>query len=427
MNDRRPCMGYTADNSEQMPIWRKSYSRLGALYLLGIAITCFTHVPAYAAQWTTQPEIEVGFEYDSNPRLVEDNSEDAVSAGLLNIAVDFNGLTEKSELRLRPRANIDRYSDKTELDGEDLFFDLFASTRTQKSEWSLDANFSDQRVLRGELESPEFDDTGVDEVQTGTGNVQASQDRTLFRIKPEITFSLSQRTELRLGGSYLDVSYDPELINRAIDYNEGQVRAAVGYQASPTGNIQFALYSARFESGDDANETTSNGVTIKYDHNVTERSNAFIEAGYEEAEIEIGAMFPLFFSESYFLWSVGASRQWTNSEFRIVAGMATTPSGAGFVKERQRVRASFRHKLSPRLSASFSIITQSTDTLATDSDFGDRDYTYGRIGISYRMTPSWSLYTSAGYADQDDKDEPGSANSTTARVSIVYRPPVQTP
>lgn len=402
---------------------RPCLKSIARYHLVSLLVCIWIYSPASnAAQWIVHPEIEVGTDYNDNPLLVEDGTEESIFGGELNILAEFERRTELSEVVIGPRVELSRYSDDDDLDSTDLFLDLSAVRRSQTSTWSLDANISDQQVLRGEIESPEFDDTGVDDAQTGTGNILRNQDRTLLRINPEFSHTINQRATWILGASYLDIGYDPQLLGTAVDYDEGRIDTAFAYQLSSINKIRFSLFASEYETADSTNETTSYGATARFEQSISERSSFFAEVGYRDFDIETGINSPIVTQESSFLWNVGFSRRWQNSQFRMEAGQAVTPSGSGAMAERQRARATIDHHISPRLEVRIATIAQFTDTLASNSNMDDRDYFQGRLTLAYQLSRKWSMEAQVSFTDQDDKVEPGSAQATQAGLSVVYRP-----
>jgi len=390
-------------------------------------IACLLVAPSQGAQMTVQPTISISVSHNDNTRLEEDGPEQSATRGALGLAANFRWKTELTEVMLRPRANLGRYPDSEDerLEYDDLFLDFSVKHRSQKSTLSIDANISEQNVLRGEVESPEFDDTGVGDALVGTGNIRQNQDRTLVRVRPAASYSFSQRVDGIVDLSYIDVSYDPQVSGASVGYDDAQVGAALAYKLSTESTFSFRVYAGEFEAGGSLNESSSVGAAARYQVAASERSSVFVEVGYQDTDITSGSVTPVNTSESTFSWNVGANRRWANSQLRVVAGQSVRPSGSGSLTERQQIRMSLRHQMSERWSLEFGAVAVKTDRLATDSSVGDRDYVQGKVALEYKLSPKWSLRGSASFTRQDDADTPGEANATQAGVSIVFRPPVQ--
>lgn len=376
---------------------------------------------ARAQGWTVEPNIAIGADYNDNPRLVEDGTEESVSGGTLDISAAFRRQTETSEFSVNPRANVRRYSDN-DADAEDFYLDISTERRSPKSRWSLDLNASQVQVIRGELTDAEFDDTGVDDVQTGTGQIQDRQQRTLLRFRPQATFNVTERMSWFVDASYIDVGYDSQVIGSATDYSDGRIQTGFQFSTSERGSIRLTLFGSEYESGDNLNETSSYGALLRYQHAVTESTYFYAEAGYQDSDIEFPGLPLEDVSESATVWGIGGARDWTRTSLRIAIQNIVTPSGSGFLTERQRNRVTLDHKLSPRWDLRIAFLAQDTDTLASDSTLSDRDYSQGRITLAYRLAPKWSILGSTSYTYQDYATSPGDSRSRQANLDFVFHP-----
>lgn len=223
----------------------------------------------------------------------------------------------------------------------------------------------------------------------------------------------------------MDVSYDPVIPQLGSDYTNAGVDTGIGYRMTEKSQLQFAVFANQFESDNNLNETSSFGARIGINHNITERSSVYAQVGYQDFNSETGANPVVETKTDAFLWNVGLSRRWTSSQVRLQAGYSVTPSSAGFVTKRRRARASFSHRFGPRFDARIAAIFLETETLGDVSDSLNRDFLRATLTLAYELSRKWSLEAEVGLTDQDDLNDPGDAQSTSAGISLVYRPPIQ--
>lgn len=383
---------------------------------------------AGAQQWLFTPEIEIGAHYVDNPRLEESGDTDSITGGLLDVAGALRRNSETSSVLFRPAAAIYRYSGDTNEDSEAYFLDFNANKQGQKSNWRFRGNFRQQQVYQGETTSAEFDDIGVDDsVQTGSGRIFERRQRDMWRLRPGVTFDLTQRTALEFDVNYLDVQYDSQELGEAVDYTNSRADAAIVRALSEDSDLTFGVFASRYEPDEQRRETDSTGVRVRYGKQVSNISSFFIEVGAQDSNIQSAVDPQDETSESSFLWNIGYDRQLEVTHWRFDIGQAVTPSGSGFMVERDLYRVIMRRQLQPRWALELSAVAMNTDTLGDDAlTVNDRDYLQGQASLEFQMTRSWAVEGLYGYTYQDFTDITGDAQEHEFRLSLVYQPPIPT-
>ncbi len=383
--------------------------------------------PAAAQQWLFTPEIELGAHHVDNPRLAEQAETDTITGGLVDAGLAMRRNTQTSSILLRPRAAVYRYSDAPEEDSESYFLDFTGDTETQRSTWSLQANYRQQQVFRGETTSVEFDDVGIDdEVQTGTGRTFTRRQRDLWRVSPGVMLELTQLTSLSVGLSYLDVQYDVEEPGEATDYDNSRVEVALGHALSQNGEISAAVYAERYDPGFSDRETDSLGARIRYEQSVSDISRFYVDVGAQESERESPSNPASDISKTSFLWNLGLDRQLEVTRWRFEVGRRVTPSGSGSLVERDMVRITMDHQFQPRWFLRLGVVGMQTDSVAEGSSRDARDYLQGRATLAWQWTRNWTIEGRYNLTHQDFEDIPGDAQEHEFRLSFIYSPPLPT-
>ena len=397
-----------------------------------LILSAFTIVPSVASaqQWLLTPVVEIAIQNIDNPRLNEgDVDTDNITGGFLDVAAEMRRNTEISSVLFRPSAAIYRYSGDSDEDSEAFFLDFNADRTGQRSEWRFAANFSRQQVFRGETTSSEFDEPGLDDSdQTGTGRTFERRERDLWRIRPGVTFDLTERTALRFDLNYLDGRYDSQEQGEAVDYTNSQITAAIVRALTPDSNLAFGAFASQYDPTNANQETDSVGVRMRYQQNVSDISTFFIDIGAQESDLPSTVTPGEEISESAFLWNIGYNRRLERTRWQFNIGQTVTPSGSGFLVERDLYRVMMQHQLRPRWSLMLSAVAQNTSALADEgvTTTVDRDYVQGRAVLGYEMTPKWTIEGGYTLTHQDFADIPGDAQEHEFRLSFVYRPPIPT-
>lgn len=403
---------------------------VGAIVIVAGPLLGGLPADALAQQWLVTPEVEIAVENIDNPRLFEgDVDTNNVTGGLLGLAAELRRNTEISSLLLRPAARINRYSGDDNLDSEAFYMTLGANTERQRSEWRFTGNFSREQVFTGETTPSEIDETDVDDsVQTGTGRTSERRERDLWRLRPGFSFDLTQRTELKFDVNFIDVRYDTQAFGEAIDYRDSQINAGIVRALSPDSNLEFGVFASQYEPDDVDRETDSTGARVRYNKEVSDLSTFYVDVGASESNVPSRVTPGAEVTESAFLWNVGYSRQLERTRWRFSVGQNVTPSGSGFLVERDMYRVGMTHQLRPRWSMSLSGVVLNSDSLADEGivTSNDRDYMRGRASLAYDLTQKWSMEGSYTFTHQDFADEPGDAQEHAFRLSLIYRPPTPT-
>lgn len=426
MSDVQPCQ--TVDQSK-----RRDWAGTWRLYVASALLTAgFLGAPpdSQAQQWVMTPVIEIGLQHIDNPRLQETGDTDNITGGLLDVAGELRRNTQTSSILFRPGVAIYRYSGDSDEDSEGYFLDFDAENDGQRSNWRFAANFSREEVLRGETTSSEIDDIGVDDsVQTGTGRTFERRERDQWRVRPGFTFEFTERTALEVDVNYLDTQYDTEELGEAVNYTNSRADAAIVRSLTADSRVEVGVFASIYEPDAVDRDSDSVGVRVRYEKEVTDISSFFIDVGAQDSDLPAPAVPGAEVSESSFLWNIGYARRLERTRWRFDVGQAVTPSGSGFLVERDLYRATMQHQLRPRWSLMLSAVLMNTDTLGADdlaTTANDRDYAQGRAALAYQMTQNWTIEGLYGLTYQDFADTPGDAQEHEVRLSLVYRPPVPT-
>ena len=404
------------------------------------ALAVFTALPlslliqpsvTHAQQWVLLPEIEVGAQYIDNPRLREVDPVEDITGGLLNVAAALRRNTETSSLLIRPSAAIYRYSGDNNEDSEGYFFDVNGEKLGQRSTWFFKGNYRQQQVFRGETTSSEIDDVGIgDSVQTGTGRTFERRQQDMWRLGPGFTFEFTERTALKVELNYLDVQYDVQEVDEAVDYTNGRADISLVRTLSEGSILEFGVFGSIYEPDAVSSDTESIGARLRYEKDVSDISTFFVDLGAQDSELQSSVSPGTDLSETTFLWNLGYRRQLELTRWTFDLGQSATPSGSGALVERDLYRAIMQHQFKPRWSLELAGVLMNTNSLSRDdlvtAGPNERDYLRGSAALAWQMTPNWTIESLYMYTYQDFADIEGDAQGHEVRLSLVYRPPVPT-
>jgi len=414
----------------------RAAGRCAVLAVMGASGLLFA-ATAQAADWQYRPVLTVASEYDDNPGLVEDDFEPREVAGaFLDAAIELRRRTPLSEILITPAVDISRYPGEADENTERLNLDVAGRYRGQRSDWRLFGRVEQVDVRDGAIEDPDFDDSGIEGVEgneeTDTGNLDIQRKRTRIFLRPRFEYSVTQRSFVTVSAALQDVDYDKDELGTDVDFTSVRASVGAGYRFSEKDRFSIEAVASNFETdpaaetGRTRNETDTYGARLRWDRSISEISRFYVWVGPERSDItDESPATPAERTEDTFSWETGYDRRAERSRIRFSLGQSTQPTGAGFVTERNRIRASFDYRLGPRWEMGVALFAQATTRLGGEDDLDDRDYLSGRINLAYRLTRAWKIEGNYNGRFQDEADRPGDAFSNAVYIGMRYEPPLR--
>jgi hypothetical protein len=377
-----------------------------------------------AAEYTLVPDFRIAGHYDDNPRLRETDDADEIKGGFVELGALARWRTPTSLVLLRPRLHSSHYPDNANEESNDTYLDFAARNEGQRSQWSLVAGFAREQVIRGDrtnvdFEDPEFEDPEMDEE---SGRIDARRRRTQWRVAPRFAYVVSERTDVGMGLHYSDVQYSPQAPGEALDYTTARADAFFIRKLTERSRFRTTVFATSYEADEINNDSTGYGLRLRYERDVTEIYDTYVDVGAQRTDVEAGANDEIDDSSTGFLLDAGVRRKGERTELRLAGGRAIQPSGTGFLRETDQIRLNLRHQFRPRWYGELAGIVQRTDAVDSVIDFSERDYFELRGRLGYHLTQAWIVEASYAFRHQDYEDTPGSAEANVAYLSLNYQP-----
>src|SRR3989344_5139588 len=147
-----------------------------------------------AAEWSAEPSIRAGGEYNDNLRLTN-QPHDTVKGTEISPKLGLSARSEIWQIGAGAELIHKRYSGDSELDRDDKLFNFSSSYKTERSQWGLGGTKSKTSILA---------DRQID-VNPGLIQVQRNQDAR--SISPSWSWMMTELTQLKLSYAVSDVSY----------------------------------------------------------------------------------------------------------------------------------------------------------------------------------------------------------------------------
>ncbi len=386
---------------------------------------------APADEWSAKPRVSSRVIYDDNPRLFTDNQDDALGV-ITDAAVDLGWSDGASQIAFTPRLRHNEYdSDHPELDSLDQYYTLSGSTSTDRAKYGLNASASFATVLTTE------------DVVEETGRRQQRDrqvDRDSLSITPSFSYILSERNTLSVDFTASDVNYKGPGYR---DYQFYTSNVSLGHALSERDTVSAIAYLSRYDrtlldSGDLGGllrskvdgTTDSIGAQAGYERAITETMKGRVAAGLvrsefsaDKAKLVGGGSVELFEDSTDWgqLLNFSLNEKLDRYGWEVAASRALTPTGDGVLVRHDELSGGLSRELGPLTSGRLRLVAFQEKGLKSTADFADRKYARFEAGLSYRLTPFWTLSGSYQYRYEKYNDADDSATSNAFWVSIGYQ------
>lgn len=384
--------------------------------------------------------VDVGALYESNPRLDDDDEDDA--AGLvLDGRLNMKWATARTSLDLKPRARFSWYadSDDNDLEDEDYWLDSLLSHRTALSEYTLDAGYSTVGVRSSEVESA-GDGSG-----SGSGTVRRADDsRQTFRIGPGWSRRLGARNLFSISGTYTDVDFDKDTLQTGrlpYEYWNGVTSFQRTLTQKTDAGIQLDV--SRFESNasgasiDNTSDTYGASLFASHRFNETLSGSAYFGARATDVELkrqQVGTLpggGPLCLSsgifvvpctentdDTNFVGSASLRKEAKRTNFDLSVSRSVSPNSNGGEQVRDTLDAVVSRKLTQRLTGRVGILYFSQEDVA-DLTNRSSDYISANVRLNWQLVKQWSLFGAYRYVNDDDENLNGTSEDATNHYVFV--------
>jgi hypothetical protein len=371
------------------------------------------------AQWDIAPSIGAGYQYDDNPILIGDTTlGDSVNGYLLEADAEILYNSQLTEFSLTPRVLVSRYDEISELDSEDYFVDLDYLYTGQRSRFRVRGYYGDESTRTAERSGVDFNvDDPADIPDDNSGRVLNTENRQRIQLRPFWSYKMGQRSVLRIGANYLDVSYDENIFQFNSDYD--QTRATAGADFNYSERSAFTIdgyYRENYFARDDRNYS-GYGATVGINRSLTEQSRFIFNVGMDSSEDAAGE------KQNNTIGGISYIRNMETSRFLASYRRAITGSGSGVLSVRDSININLTRNLSEKFLISAGVSAYQTEAVDTDTvgDFDERDYIQFRALFGWNLTRVFAIELDYSYTNIDRASLPSDADSNQINLWFRYR------
>jgi hypothetical protein len=421
------------------------YSRAFLFTVLYLPLLFIISQAANSAEWSMQPSVQAGREYNDNIRYTL-QPHGTVYGTFINPSLDAGVRSAIWQLN----GNIDymqkRYPTATDLDSDDHRFNLSSLFQTERSVWQLSGSSAKSSLVTEQQSN------------TSTGVTQLNRVQDSRNIGPTWTWFMTELTRVRLAYQVSDVSYVDGASALLYDYRQQSTTISLLHQLNPQDLISVDAGYSYFRVP--ITGVVSRGASIQagLTRQFTETLKGTITAGARNTATVIPGGTPLYnYSNpndflSCFLGALVAGEDWRvvcatgftttqrldttsviyninlenqfgNMQANLVLTKAVEPTAFGAESTTDSLTFGVGKPLSEKLSTGFSVYAYKTSTIAGNVTGVDRRYYQLEPRLGWQWTREASVNSSYRYSHLKRNGENMPVTANSVYLTLMYQWP----
>lgn len=398
---------------------------------LGTALAVVVSSSAQAA-WDVYPEVTAEYGLDDNIRL-SPFEEDKAGVGAAEGKVILRNVGETHNVRAAAGLRHSTYSGTDLKSGTTGSMQLSAEKRSERITYGVVGSYQNQPLLRfGAIDLATGEIVGDASIaQQGTGDanptpipdldigfVEEEVRRQFAQVAPSVSFTLSDRSSLRFGGSFYAAAYDSdaELLGLE-DYENYGLSTQYTYRLSERSTVHLGL-SAETTDADVSDDSDRQDVLIGFSRQLAEGTLVMVEAGVGRAKSDNGR------KDTAALYRGTLEHRLENGHISVYLSRDNYPTGFGNTIRTDTLQAEWRTNLTERIDFRLrGMFLKADSNLDAGVTFEDREYADAEGRVSYALTPAWRIGGAYRYRWTDRDIDPNTASGNAAFFFVSFAPP----
>jgi hypothetical protein len=374
---------------------------------------------ALAQDWRFEPIFKVGGVFDDNASLDSRTDEEVDLSGFLaDVRASVYYSSPTTSFFAQPRVTASSYNDDAVLDSDDIFLRSTFRRQGRLNTVGFRVNYDQQAVRTAERTDSDLEIEDPDEIANDdTGEVLLSGDRKKWRMSPYWLYRLSNQSSIGANLNYTDTQYDGTFAGILADYSDARLSLNYRRSLSNVTTWQFSLTGRSYESEHLPERVDGNGVRVRIEHALSEKTRVMASIGYEDTDISDSQ------NDPNVVGTVTLTRALESIHFFAQYHRAISGDGAGSVSVRDSLNLNFKRRLNEKISAGLGVRAYQTRHESSVVSSVNRNYVQLHWNIAWHLTESFLIETDYRYTVIDRGDEFGErANSNRVGLWFVYQP-----
>jgi hypothetical protein len=394
-----------------------------------------------AADWKVVPLVNVGAQYQSNPRFRITDQESATGLFVdARLPVTFVNRRTQASFRPRLTRNFYRKEVNQDIERENYYLDASVGYGMPRSGFGASAGYTNLDLI-----TSEFDDG------TGSGGQSRLDTRQIsWDLNPYWSYQLTPANTVSLNGGVSQTRFS-QLTRSRFDFDFNNVSAAFTHVFDPKNTIEVRANFSKFDSFQPVttveNDSMTNGLSAIFTNNFSESLSFTANLGWARTQSEVtfpsvtipglgdfcfdGTQPPCISKtdSTNFVGDLALQKKSETIQYFVSIGQTITPNSTGSEVVRRTLRGNFQKNFRRNFSATLNFIAyEQTDVGATDEEGvglnRKRDYVRTNAGVSWNFRRELALSASYRYTWSRQSGfiffTPGTIIDNTVFIGLSY-------
>jgi hypothetical protein len=339
-------------------------------------LACALCTTVRAAQWSFEPQLTWLMGYNSNVQLAPSNVQETGEA-ILSLDAVLKGLTETSEWDLHPHLDLQRYPRNDGFNANNGSLQAQYARHGERSGFTLNAGYEEASTLTTEL--------------TDTGIVDGNARRDSANVGLGWQHDLSERQELQLQGSYVNVRYPNGEQFGLIGYRYPSASLGDRLLHSLQTSFSASLYANQLYAPQTGYESSDRGVRVNVTHIFSDRIKMSAMLGFGETVV-------LGNTQHGSVWDLHGTRTTEHGHWDIDYSQSVEPSGRGYLVRRNSATLSLSQQVRGQLWVTASVLDLRNSNLSTQAFMDVPRYSSVDAGLEWHLSEVLVVGVTTGYA-----------------------------
>ncbi len=404
-------MSFSFRNDED-PMYRNDFGPWLSTIAILFSLTGVSNNLA-AAAWEVKPRVDVGAEYQSNPRFRSNDRETESATGLLvnaSLPIGFENSRTQASLTPALRRTFYRKEENQDIERENYFLRGNVGHSLTRSRIGASAGYENL-----DLASAQFDSGDG----SGAPVLRDSREERL-NLNPYWSYQLSGANTVGVNGGVSQTRFD-QLSLQFFDFDYNNLSAMFNHVFNEKNNLSVRANLAKFDSFQPVttveNDSTTNGLSAIFTNYFSQSLSFTANLGWARTQSKVtfpgisipglgdicpdGTPAPCI-SESdstNFVGDLSLQKRSENTQYLASIGQTIAPNSNGSQVIRRTLRGNFNKRFSRNFSAGLNLSAfRQTDVGATDDAGGlNRRRDFANIGANVSWQFRRELALSARY------------------------------
>jgi hypothetical protein len=397
-----------------------------------------------AADWKIVPQVDVGTQYQSNPRFRVDSQDEESATGLFvdaKLPVTFANRRTEASLLPHVQRSFYRKEVNQDIERENYYLQANVGRRMPRTGFGASAGYSNRDLLSSEFDSGDG---------SGTPVLFDNRETRLF-LNPYWSYQLSPANSVGVNGGVSQTRFDDRTLQR-FDYDYNNLSATFTHILNEKNSVQLQANFNKFDSFQPLttveNDSTTNGLSAIFTNYFSESLSFIANLGWARTQSTV--MFPsisvpglgdLCFDftpppcinktdSTNFVGDLALQKRSETIGYSVSIGQSITPNSNGAQVVRRTLRGQFNKNFRRNFSAALNLSAyRQTDVGATDDEGNNlnrkRDYANMQANVRWQFRRELALSASYRYTWSRQSGfiffRPGTVINNTVFIGLSYK------